>query len=191
MDWVFTPAIGDEIVNMTQEGEGSCIIYSYFPYQADFGLVERSAYSSVANPNFFHWVHILGALLGHRRSQLAKFTFEGCLSDIGLNAAVMAWVFDIGTELAPQFSATGIDYGKEIILETEDSSLTHLDEQVWTEMTGRLPRSWYTVLKTNGYKLPNIVQKRLDSMQKRIQDPREGTIGQYVKNQHATMQKDI
>lgn len=97
MDWVFIKTMGDEVLQITFDGQESGKVDSYFPYQSDMGLVTKLAYSSNANPYLLTWIHILGTLLGHRRSQNARFLFEGSYADVTLNAVLIAWVYGEGS----------------------------------------------------------------------------------------------
>lgn len=184
MDWIFIPEMGEEMLRLAAPNEESGEKESYFAYQSDLGLVSKSAYSSVANPYIFHWIHIIGALLGHKRSQNARFNFEGSYSDVGLNAVLLVWVFARGGELTPQFSEDGVNYGTtvEVVLgENEDNDRDLQDNTIWTETQGRSPQAWFALLKTRGFRVPKVVADSISRQRAKILDARADTIGDFVK----------
>lgn len=157
---------------------------SYFPYQSDIGLVTKSAYLSNANPYLFTWIHILGTLLGHRRSQNARFIFEGSYADVTLNAVLIAWVYARGGELTPQFEKTGQDYGKDIITASEEEKDDQLtaEDLTWVNTQGRNPTTWYAILKNGAFKVPGVVVKAMRRQREKLRNFREETVGEYVKH---------
>ncbi|KAL4708923.1 hypothetical protein ACJJTC_014951 [Scirpophaga incertulas] len=152
MDWIFVKTMGNEILRMTKEGQESGSPSSYFPYQSDLHLVNRSAYSSNANPYIFHWIHIFGTLMSHKRSINARFNFEGNGTDYGK---------DIEQTLTGQS-----DEHEQMALE-----LTPEDE-LWLETTGRDPSTWFALLKANGSKVPPAVAKIIKRQRGRIGETR-------------------
>lgn len=184
MDWVFITQMGDEVDRVGVKDQEIGDRYSYFPYQSDLGLVLRSAYSSNANPYLFHWIHLIGALLGHKRSIHARFTFEGSYSDICLNAVLVFWVFSRGGELSPQFEADGKMYATEI--ESVSNAGEELDptDKLWLETQGRDPQTWFSLLKGNGFKIPAGIRRVIKQQQGKIKEVRADTIGEYVKEQY-------
>lgn len=146
------------MVRMSTPNQESGQKYSYFPYQADLGLVSKSAYSSNANPYLFTWIHIVGSLIGHKRSINARFNFEGNLSDVGMNSVLVAWVYARGGALNPQFDKDGTDYGAEVAVLDDDEVATEegqLLESLWMQTQGRDPKTWFSLLKSGGFKFPN------------------------------------
>lgn len=190
MDWIFVKTMGDEMLRMTYIGQETGSPGSYFPYQSDLQLVNRSAYSSTANPYLFHWIHIFGSLMSHKRSINARFNFEGNVADVGLNAVVLCWAFARGGELNPQFDEGGLDYGKDIEqtsgdLDEEDTpqiqELT-AEDKLWLETVGRMPATWFALLKGNGFKVPPIVSRVIKRQRGRIGEVRMDSVGEYVKD---------
>lgn len=120
MDWVFIETMGNEVLRITFPGQETGQSDSYFPQLLDMGLVSKSPYSFNVNPYLFTWTHIIGALIGHRRSYNARFTFEGSYADVGLNAVLLIWVFARRGDLSPQFEPTGRDYAVDIEAGDED-----------------------------------------------------------------------
>lgn len=186
MDWVFVRTMGNEVLRITTPGQESGKIDSYFPYQADLGLVTKSAYTSNANPYLFTWIHIIGSLIGHKRSQHARFIFEGSYADIGLNAVLVTWVFARGGDLTPQFDAAGRDHGADIEVggdENDADGDASPDDGLWMDTQGRNPQTWYALLKTGGFKIPNVVKRAIKRQRDKIKDAREQTVGLYCKDQ--------
>lgn len=184
MDWIFVQTMAIEMARISTAGQESGNKFSYFPYQSDLGLVNKCAYYSNANPYLFHWIHIIGSLIGHRRSCNARFTFEGSYADIGLNAVLVTWVFARGGELAP-YDAAGQDYGTALEVadteEDEDDLVVALD-QTWTETQGRVPRTWFALLKTGGFRVPGVVNRVIARQRGKIGEVRDQSVGEYVKN---------
>ncbi|CAG4981903.1 unnamed protein product [Colias eurytheme] len=202
MDWVFIPTMGDEILRLTHPGQESGDKYSYFPYQSDLNLVSRSAYSSNANPYLFHWIHIFGSLISHKRSINARMNFEGNLADIGLNAIVLVWAFARGGDLTPQFEKEGVNYSTDPqtgktgedeeadLLDDDDDDNTPEGETkstktkedwLWIETQGRDPSTWYMLLKAGGFRVPPVVSNSIRRQRSRIGEVRENSVGEYVK----------
>ncbi|CAH0730443.1 unnamed protein product, partial [Brenthis ino] len=162
--------MADEILRITRAGQETGNPYSYFPYQSDLGLVRRSPYSSNANPYLFTWIHIIGSILGHKRSQNARFIFDGRLADVGLNAVLVAWVYGYGY------------MGRGGEAEDEEDRAGHDEDELWVKTQGRDPKTWYSLLKKAGFKLPRVVLKTIARRRERIMDVRDDTVGEYVKN---------
>lgn len=183
MDWIFLPTMAAEVARLGREDQESGNGSSYFPYQSDMGLVQRSAYSSNANPYLFHWIHILGSLLGHRRSINARFNFEGALSDLNSNAILMAWAFSKGGDLKPQYSQDGKEYGQDIKgpdVQDMGGDYTEVDK-TWLAGEGRSPDTWYILYKSNGG-FPSIVNKMVKKQRGLITNARDSSVGAYVKD---------
>ncbi|CAH2088673.1 unnamed protein product [Euphydryas editha] len=145
--------------------------------------VTKSAFSSNANPYLHTWIHMIGALLGHQRSINARYIFEGNLADISLNAVLITWAFARGGELNPQFSRRRERYGEDIIPEGEgDEGDSGVDDAIWITTQGREAQTWYALLKNGGFKVPGVVSKVIRRQRDKIRNPREETIGEYVKN---------
>lgn len=188
MDWIFVKTMGDEMLRMTRDGQESGSPSSYFPYQSDFNLVNRSAYSSNANPYLFHWIHIFGSLMSHKRSINARYNFEGNVADVGLNAVVLCWAFARGGELNPQFQEAGKDYGTDIeqasaSLDDEEQGIVELtpEDRIWLDTIGRDPSTWFALLKSNGFKVPPVVSRVIKRQRGRIGETRVDSVGEYVK----------
>lgn len=186
MDWIYIKTMGDEMLRVSRPNQETGDPDSYFPYQSDMGLVTKSAYSSNANPYLFTWVHVIGSLIGHRRSQNARFIFEGSYADLGLNAVLVTWVFARGGGLTPQFDSEGVDYGMDIEAGGEadgDDAGPTPEDSLWLETQGRVPKTWYALLKSGGFKVPGVVQKAIKRQREKIKDARESTVGEFCKNQ--------
>lgn len=181
MDWVFIKTMADEILRLSKSGQESGSSNSYFPYQSDLGLISKSAYSSNANSYLFTWIHMIGSLLGHRRSQNARLIFEGSFSDVGLNAVMVVWAFARGGELTPQFDHAGTDYGANIDPASDDESEDEERDATWRLTTGRDPKTWFVLLKTESFSVPKPVRSAITRQINRIDEVREGTIGYHVK----------
>lgn len=90
MDWVFLEHVGNDIDRIMTSEDELLDNYSYFPYHVDLGLVTKSAFSATANPHFFEWVHVIGALMKSPRSLNARHISDSRALDILANAACVA-----------------------------------------------------------------------------------------------------
>ncbi|CAG9824060.1 unnamed protein product [Phaedon cochleariae] len=129
-EWVFLNKIGDEIDSMMKENEELCDQYSYFPYQVDLGLVNKSKYSAAANPHFFEFIHLIGCLLRSQRSMNARHICDSQSMDMLQNSACVAYVY------SHTFKVTKV-YAKD---EEELKALQAVEEELsdydpWHELT--------------------------------------------------------
>lgn len=171
--WIFLEKTGEELITMMRPEEESDKSDSYFPYQIDLGLVTKSHYSAVANPFFFQWVHIIGALSGSIRSINAKQFSDTQLSNIITNAGAVAYAYRHVANIQKVFSDKDDPVGE------EDT----FDEEVVTDILNtRSPDTWYSAIKAEGNKLPEVAKDFVIRASNAIENPREGTIGRFLRN---------
>lgn len=80
--WIFNEALADEAMRMFKEGEEYGSQYSYFPYQVDFGLCVKSAYSARINPAMHFFGNIIGTMMTQVRSHNARMLLDSQITDV-------------------------------------------------------------------------------------------------------------
>lgn len=70
---VSTSSLMKSLDQLTKIGQELDDEYGYFSYQLEFGLVQRSAYSSESNPDIYIWVNTIGAIGGLEQSRNARW----------------------------------------------------------------------------------------------------------------------
>lgn len=108
-DWIFVNSVADELEQMIADSDylESLNEFSYFAYQADFGLVNKSAYSSVTNPGTFFWLHIIGALMGSKRSMMARKNTDVNITNLTTNGIIVAYAHKRNITLCKPFTQDG------------------------------------------------------------------------------------
>lgn len=172
LGWVFVLKIGEDVNRMMKAGEELNAQDSYFPYQVDLGLVQKSSYSASVNPHFFQWVHFTGALLRSQRSMNARQISESNLNEIFANAACLAYTN------ARTFEAMQIYAVDDNILppdqdDDDDGSPGNILQNL---LKSRDPVVWIAHIRSQGGDLPGPVKKYVKKVGLSIKDPREGTI---------------
>lgn len=62
-----------DVARLTRIGQEMGNEHGYFPYQAELGLIQKSAYSSTANPSYYLWIQTIGSIGGLDRSRNARY----------------------------------------------------------------------------------------------------------------------
>lgn len=100
--FIFTDPIAEDYKRLGREGQEIEDLDGYFPYQSDFGLVKKSAYSVAVNPTLYLWLHTIGCMLGLPRSYNAKMPLNPCDILSTINTAVAtALLLGRGGDLRP------------------------------------------------------------------------------------------
>lgn len=181
MDWVFLEQIGDDIDRMMDNTDELNLPYSYFPYHVDMGLVAKSAYSASANPHFFEWSQIIGALLRAPRSMHARHICEYRVLDIIANAACVAYAYANNFEFAKVYSLTGEPLANDDEDEEDDESDVRL-----AILKSRDPTAWCTMIRACDGQMPPEVKQHVRKIVLSIKEPREGSIDEHlVSSAHA------
>lgn len=181
MDWVFLEHIGNDIDRMMTSKDELLDNYSYFPYHMDLGLVTKSAFSATANPHFFEWVHVIGALMKAQRSLNAKHISDSRSLDILANAACVAYAFSHTFA----FSKVNTESGAELVNQddddedSDDSDGSNTDE-INKILKSRNPTAWCTLIKSTGM-IPKKVKRFVVCSMSGSTDIRKGTIEEHVK----------
>ncbi|AGY14294.1 nucleocapsid [Fikirini virus] len=174
MLWVFSNRMADELDQMAKEGEELDKGDSYVAYMRELGLSDRSPYSTQANPSFSLFCHIVGTLLGSKRSKNAKMGLEVDTVNSMLNAKVAAYV--LGTR--PSFE---LAYNTVLPPPDEKEKVDELPHGPIP--TGTDPEEWFSYLSEYGFQLPEEIERWVRARVNLITDTRDGTVGKYVKSQ--------
>ena len=71
--WLFSSNIGKELRGLTEPGQETDLLDSYYPYARAMNLIPSSFAAVSHNPNLHLMVHIIGTLKGHNRSANARY----------------------------------------------------------------------------------------------------------------------
>ncbi|QKV49531.1 nucleoprotein [Bughendera virus] len=174
MLWVFSTRMADELDQMSKPDEELDKDDSYIAYMREMGLSERSPYSSQANPAFSLFCHVVGSLLGSKRSRNARMGLEVDTVNSVTNGKIVAYV--LGTR--PCFT---LEYSND---PTVEFAPTHSDVLDMTKPpVSSHPEEWYGYLSVNGFSVPSEAEKWIESKISAMSDLREGTIGKFLKTQ--------
>ncbi|CAD0193876.1 unnamed protein product [Chrysodeixis includens] len=178
MDWVFIEQIGTDIDRLMDTEDELNLPFSYFPYHVDLGLVIKSAYSASANPHFFEWVHLIGALVRSPRSMNAKHITDSLMLDLIANAACVAFAFSGNFSFKKVYTETGEEEVLPADEDEDEPSEADMNEEI---LKSRDPTKWCMLLQSCQGNLPQKVKLFINRAVKQIDDPREGTIDQHLK----------
>ena len=88
LDWIFTEKLSDEMEQMLKIEEEITGENSYFPYQSDLKLVQKTYYFATKNPHTYFVIHAVGTLLNSTRSKHAKFLSDHNVINNVFNAKI-------------------------------------------------------------------------------------------------------
>ncbi|QEA08650.1 nucleoprotein [Hayes Yard virus] len=185
LDWIFVSTVGEDVVKLMTEGNEIDDPYSYMPYMMDMGISNKSPYSSISCPNIYTFLHMIGALLTSERSRNARMISEHNLSNIRMNAFVVAFVKANKASMAKAFlKPEDRRYEKDVNGDEKDSSDDE-DYEEEDEELGDMPKSadpmeWFVYLQAQHFTLPDKVNDFGQKECKKIQNARPGTIGKYL-----------
>lgn len=136
--------------------------HSYFPYQSDLGLVQRTAYSSVVNPNLFFFLHVSGTLFGSVRSKNARQNTENNLENNTMNSIIFAHAFKRNISMTKAFT----EDGEEIEIETAESSSTD-----FVSVNGA---EWFDYMAKRNFRLTDEMKEFVKQVKTKLGQTREG-----------------
>ncbi|APG78730.1 putative nucleoprotein [Hubei diptera virus 9] len=188
--WIGNVAVGTEFSKMSSSVEEAGMLYSYFPYQVDFGLVTRSAYSARVNPALHTWLHIIGIFFCNSRSLNAKFFLEKDVAGVIRSAQWVGYVLSRGQHSGRIFVPADrpeqdmVDEWNENQQEAtdanegvEDLTLGAIsDTDLTREPLSNNPFEWFSYMSHRDYKLTQSMRSKIRSVQSEIVNPRPGTI---------------
>lgn len=182
MDWVFLEHIGNDIDRMMTSEDELDMVYSYFPYHVDLGLVTKSAFSATANPHFFTWVHMIGTLMKSPRSLNARHISDSRQLDILANAACVAYAYASSFTFNKVYTEDGqeLEEQDEVCEGSDDEGKSSKDD-IDAILKSRDPVSWCTIIKSLGGSLPKKVKAFIIKSTSGQSEIREGTMEEQVK----------
>ncbi|XP_049311308.1 uncharacterized protein LOC125778331 [Bactrocera dorsalis] len=188
--WIFDKTLADEAMRIFKDGEEYGSQYSYFPYQVDFGLCTRSAYSARMNPALHCFGNIIGAMMTQVRSFNARMILQANVKDVISNAQLVGFVFATRSERNIQFLRSDDpnldqgheEYGKQKKLDSEGDDLDEEeDPNQLIPPTGREPLDWFNWYDQVNGKPSKEMRKFFKQVQDSIQNVRPGSIGEVCK----------
>ena len=161
LDWVYTNQIADEIFNMVQAKGEYNETDSYFPYQADMGLFNKTYYSNTKNPQTHLFINSIGFLSKYARSRNARHISDINTLNLVQNAKIVAYAFGTRFEFSKPIEVEGNpkipDGEKEDLIDVEPESTDG--------------HEWFTYFQNRNFKLSKEIiafvereKKRMSSM---------------------------
>lgn len=174
--WCFTPQLSKEFMNMFQGHEELSIQDSYFPYQIDLGLTDKSAYSATVNQTLYFFLHSVAALIGSKRSNNAIHNLD---SDPDKTTRLAIWVALIH-HTSSDFSRDIVDYNE--TAPNRDDPVEDDDAQIdVTRPRDANPKSWFSYLRDRNFEFTQNDLLQFAAMRNNLgRDLRENTIGHYL-----------
>ncbi|AIE12112.1 nucleoprotein [Curionopolis virus] len=176
LDWIFCGSIGSEIVRMLKPGQELDKSDSYMPYMMDLGLSSKSPYSSIVNPQFHSFAHIIATLLKSERSRHARISTEQNMANVLANAKVVAFVTNKSLDMCKAFAKKG-----------EKSPDEELEEEGTIEIEGEFgmpkssdPTEWYLYLKDLEFEIPREIDDWVNDESKKLNGSRPNTVGSFL-----------
>lgn len=172
--WISYAPIALDLIRMSKIGEEAADGSSYFPYQSDFGLVKKSAYSTVINPSYFFFVHGVGALLGLERSRNARMNLEYGIGGTVGNVFWVAYVHKRNHVQTLQFTPSG-----EPIVNRGDSTDTERDGLT---IRSNSPIKWARFMESRDWVFTDFMKDTIKKMQIELleTETRPGSIGEFL-----------
>ncbi|UOX72914.1 nucleocapsid protein [Wenzhou Rhinolophus pusillus ledantevirus 1] len=175
--WVFSARMADEIARLATPNEELEKSDSYAAYMRELGLSDRSPYSTQANPAFSLFCHVVGTLLGSKRSKNAKMGAEVDTVNTVINAKIVAYVLSNRADLTVEFST----------VKPEAPRDDKQDQMKVTEI-GEIPESqdpeeWFAYLSSMGFKIPQEIEIWVRQRVNNLTDLRDGSVGKFLKSQ--------
>ncbi|AJG39197.1 nucleocapsid [Wuhan Louse Fly Virus 5] len=174
MLWVFSARMADELDQMSKQGEELEKGDSYVAYMRELGVSERSPYSAQANPAFSLFCHVVGTLLGSKRSKNAKMGVEVDTVNSVINGKIVAYI--LGTR--PTLT---LEYGTNPDIRVEGTS--EIPMGINKPPSNAHPEEWFGYLSMTGFRVPVEAEKWVESRLATLTDLRDGTVGKFLKTQ--------
>ncbi|UZC34535.1 nucleoprotein [jopcycgri virus 1] len=172
-EWVFNSTVKDDLFRIFKSGEELDKEFSYFPYQVDFGLVQKSAYSATTNSGLYTWGSIVCVLNRDPQSLNARLLNFNSITDVVWNAKLLGYVKS--NRVNTQIFFKEQNAHDPVIMSNETSNImTGLP-------TGSNPVRWFNYMKSRNFAFPDECITFFNLIKESITDPRPGTIGEYIK----------
>lgn len=179
--WICIDELADEMIKLCSVGQEIEEAGSYAPYFMSMKLASKSKYSVTDNPYMHLFANIVGCSRGHKRSKNAIMVGESATDKVLLNAAILAYASRNFGPLTRKITETGL---ADPMAEEEEEDL---DPELSEEPEGRDSKEWIAYIRDNGGKLTPKMGKALKAAWKANVDIRQGTIGEWLKQQAASI----
>ncbi|APG78719.1 putative nucleoprotein [Hubei dimarhabdovirus virus 2] len=173
LDWIWTEKIASEMIRMLHPNEEVVKNDSYFPYQTDFRLVNKTYYSASKNPQIYFLIHAVGTLLSSTRSKNAKFLSDSNIVNNIQCAKIMAYAFSTIFTMSKAFTADGKP------VETDSGEG---EETIASAPETTSGRDWFIYMSTMNFQLTKPMIEFVERAKRSLGETRADTIGDYVKN---------
>nr|AMK09241.1 nucleocapsid protein [Drosophila immigrans sigmavirus] len=186
LSWIWLESIGREVgALMSTEGDLTEAItpHSYFHYQADMGAVSSSKYASVHNRKLYTLTHMVGTLLNQRRSYNAYLIEPTNVHSIYKNAIFIAYACRVSHNLRPVGApeTKREDFLNAIKPANEEEDDIDDQDEMNPEPKTRNALEWFLYWRGFNYQVTDKLRDWLGQTVDTISEPREGTIGQWIK----------
>nr|BAD13431.1 nucleoprotein [Oita rhabdovirus 296/1972] len=175
--WVFSSRMADEVMQLAVTGEELDKGDSYAAYMRELGLSDRSPYSTQANPSFSLFCHVVGTLLGSKRSKNAKMGAEVDTVNSVLNGKIVAYVLGTRAGFTAEFTTEKPDLS--VTEQENSSSVTEIGEVPESQN----PEEWFAYLSASGFKIPAEIEQWVKHKVSNLTDLRDGSVGKFLKSQ--------
>ncbi|AJR28528.1 nucleoprotein [Carajas virus] len=101
--WVLNREVADELCQMMFPGQEIDRADSYMPYMIDFGLSQKSPYSSVKNPSFHFWGQLAALLLRSTRAKNARQPDDIEYTSLTTAGLLLAYAVGSSADISQQF----------------------------------------------------------------------------------------
>nr|AYO51726.1 nucleoprotein [Vesicular stomatitis virus] len=172
--WILNREVGDEMIQMMKPGQEIDKADSYMPYLIDFGLSQKSPYSTVKNPAFHFWGQLTALLLRSTRAKNARQPDD--IEYTSLTTAGLLYAYAVGSsaDLTQQFYMGDNKY----VPDNSDGGLT-----TNAPPQGRDVVEWLGWFDDNHRKpTPDMLQYAKRAVMS-LQGLRDKTIGKYAKSE--------
>nr|AAA48460.1 nucleoprotein [Vesicular stomatitis virus]AAA48464.1 nucleoprotein [Vesicular stomatitis virus] len=170
--WVLNREVADELCQMMYPGQEIDKADSYMPYMIDFGLSQKSPYSSVKNPAFHFWGQLAALLLRSTRAKNARQPDDIEYTSLTCASLLLSFAVGSSADIEQQFYIGEDKYTTE-----KDDGLRKSD----VPPKGRNVVDWLGWYDDNGGKpTPDMLQFARRAVNS-LQSLREKTIGKYAK----------
>ncbi|UDL13979.1 MAG: nucleocapsid protein [Xiangshan rhabdo-like virus 1] len=164
--------INNESVNGFNYMSPDCFTGGYFPYIKEFNIIAKSPYSATYNPNSHNWIMMVAALLGENRGVTARLAPGGSNTQVLTNSLACAWNLRQRTDKLVQFAENDTK------LKYYEDAMGSVEEKVVDALT--IVQTMEDLESDN--ELADEIRAWAKGRVNTIIDPRDGSIGEYLKN---------
>lgn len=174
--WCFSDAVGDDYLNLFTGNEELDKQDSYFPYQVDLGLTEKSAYSSTVNQTMYYFVHAVGALCGSKRSSNALYLLNKAIIPTTNLAVWVALIHSTADSYKLVFDSPDTPSNPNLTPDAGAGDPLSIERPTDLNFS-----AWFNYLADRNFKFAEQDLIKFKSLQANMgTEFREGTIGEYI-----------